>query len=174
MPIYYKELPGNMPDVRTIELIMRELRHAGFKNLILITDRGYESIKNIELYISRGQKVITSVKVSQADVLARIKAIDMSHGNPEGMTLAKKENLYYAQYEMDYTVHGKGDALIKADKYRLNLYFNPAKRAEAMCDIQRAVNEQVEAVEAMMESGEPVADREDIKKRFNMLHDTLY
>jgi transposase len=169
MPIYYKELPGNMPDVRTMELIMMELQRAGFKNLILITDRGYESIKNIELYISRGQKVITSVKVSQADVLARIKAIDMSHGNPEGMTLAKKENLYYAQYEMDYTVHGKGDALIKADKYRLNLYFNPAKRADAMCDIQHAVNEQVEAVEAMMESGEPVTDRDDIKKRFNML-----
>jgi transposase len=169
MPIYYKELPGNMPDVRTMELIMMELQRAGFKNLILITDRGYESIKNIELYISRGQKVITSVKVSQADVLARIKAIDMSHGNPKGMTLAKKENLYYAQYEMDYTVHGKGDALIKADKYRLNLYFNPAKRADAMCDIQHAVNEQVEAVEAMMESGEPVTDRDDIKKRFNML-----
>jgi hypothetical protein len=67
--------------------------------------------------------VITSAKVSQSDVLARIKAIDMSHGDPKGMTPAKKENLYYAQYEMDYTVHGKGDALIKADKYRLNLYF---------------------------------------------------
>ncbi len=73
--------------------------------------------------------MITSVKVSQGDVLKKIKEIDMSHGYPKGMTLAKKENLYYAQYGMDYTVHGKGDALIKADKYRLNLYFNPAKRA---------------------------------------------
>jgi len=169
MPIYYKELPGNMPDVRTIELIMIELRHAGFKNLVLITDRGYESVKNLELYISRGQKVITSVKVSQGDVLKKIKEIDMSHGYPKGMTLAKKENLYYAQYGMDYTVHGKGDALIKADKYRLNLYFNPAKRAEAMCDIQHAVDEQAEAAQAMMETGEPVSDRDEIKKRFNML-----
>ena len=42
MPIYYKELPGNMPDCRTIELIMKELEHAGFKNLVLITDRGYD------------------------------------------------------------------------------------------------------------------------------------
>ena len=169
MPIYYKELPGNMPDVRTIELIMIELRHAGFKNLVLITDRGYESMKNLELYISRGQKVITSVKVSQGDVLKKIKEIDMSHGYPKGMTLAKKENLYYAQYEMDYTVHGKGDVLIKADKYRLNLYFNPAKRAEAMCDIQHAVDEQAEAAQAMMETGEPVSDRDEIKKLFNML-----
>jgi hypothetical protein len=27
MPIYYKELPGNMPDCRTIELIMNVYSH---------------------------------------------------------------------------------------------------------------------------------------------------
>ena len=54
MPIYYKELPGNMPDYRTIELIMKEMEHAGFKNLVLITDRGYESMKNLEAYIANG------------------------------------------------------------------------------------------------------------------------
>ena len=75
MPIYYKELPGNMPDCRTIELIMKELEHASFKNLVLITDRGYESMKNLELYISKGQNVITSVKVSGGDVLEKIKAM---------------------------------------------------------------------------------------------------
>ena len=80
MPVYYKELPGNMPDVRTVELIMTELGHAGFKNLVLVTDRGYESMKNLELYISKGQKVITSVKVSQGDVLKKIKEMDMSRG----------------------------------------------------------------------------------------------
>ena len=30
IPIYYKELPGNMPDCSTIELIMKELEHTGF------------------------------------------------------------------------------------------------------------------------------------------------
>jgi hypothetical protein len=170
MPIYYKELPGNMPDVRTVELIMMELGHAGFKDLVLVTDRGYESMKNLELYISKGQKVITSVKVSQGDVLKKIKQIDMSRGYPEGMSIARNDNLYYAQYTMDYTVRGNGDHAIKADKYRLNLYFNPGKRAAAMCDIQHAVDEQAEAVEEIIASRKPVADRDDIKKCFNMLH----
>jgi hypothetical protein len=170
MPIYYKELPGNMPDTRTVELIMTELGHAGFKNLVLITDRGYESMKNIELYISKGQKVITSVKVSQGDVLKKIKEMDMSRGYPEGMSIAKKENIYFTQYAMDYTVRGNGDNAIKADKYRLNLYFNPEKRAAAMCDIQHAVDEQAEAIEEIIVSRKPVADRDDIKKRFNMLN----
>lgn len=170
MPIYYKELPGNMPDARTVELIMTELGHAGFKNLVLITDRGYESMKNIELYISKGQKVITSVKVSQGDVLKKIKEIDMSRGYPEGMSMARKENLYYAQYDIDYAVKGYGNNAIKADKYRLNLYFNPEKRAAAMCDIQHAVDEQAEAIEEIIASKKPVVDKNDIKKRFNMLN----
>lgn len=124
MPIYYKELPGNMPDCRTIELIMKELEHAGFKNLVLITDRGYESMKNLEAYIAKGQKIIISVKVSGSDVLGKIRAIDMSRGFPQGMTIAPKDNLYYAQYDMEYSVGGNGDNVIKADNYKLNLYYN--------------------------------------------------
>ena len=53
---------GNMPDCRMVELILTELEHAGFRNLILITDRVYESMKNLEMYIAKGQKIITSVK----------------------------------------------------------------------------------------------------------------
>ena len=30
IPIYYKELPGNMPDCSTIEFIMKKLEHIGF------------------------------------------------------------------------------------------------------------------------------------------------
>ena len=173
MPIYYKELPGNMPDCRTIELIMKELEHAGFKNLVLITDRGYESMKNLELYIAKGQKVITSVKVSGSDVLSKIKEIDMSHGFPQGMTIAPKDNLYYAQYDMDYSVGGNGDNVIKANKYKLNLYYNPLKRGEKICDIQHSVAEQSAEVDRMIVSKEPVADREDTAKRFNLLEITF-
>ena len=173
MPIYYKELPGNMPDCRTIELIMKELEHAGFKNLVLITDRGYESMKNLELYIAKGQKVITSVKVSGSDVLSKIKEIDMSHGFPQGMTIAPKDNLYYAQYDMDYSVGGNGDNVIKANKYKLNLYYNPLKRGEKICDIQHSVAEQSAEVDRMIASKEPVADREDTAKRFNLLEITF-
>ena len=173
MPIYYKELPGNMPDCRTVGLIMRELEHAGFKNLVLITDRGYESMKNLELYIAKGQKVITSVKVTGSDVMAKIKAIDMSHGFPQGMTIAPKDNLYYAQYDMEYSVKGSGDNVIKADKYRLNLYYNPLKRGEKICDIQHSVSEQSAELDIIIQTKEPVADREDTARRFNLLDITF-
>lgn len=173
MPIYYRELPGNMPDCRTIELIMKELEHAGFRNLVLVTDRGYESMKNLETYIAKGQKVITSVKVSGGDVLGKIRAIDMSRGFPQGMTIAPKDNLYYAQYDMEYSVGGNGDNVIKADNYKLNLYYNPSKRGERICDIQHAVSEQSAELDIMIRTKEPVADREDAARRFNLLDITF-
>ena len=59
--------------------------------------------------------------------------------------------------------------MIKADKYRLNLYYNPLKRGEKICDIQHSVSEQSEEVDLLIKSGESVADREDTAKRFNLL-----
>lgn len=55
---------------------------------------------------------------------------------PQGMTIAPKDNLYYAQYDMEYSVGGNGDNVIKADNYKLNLYYNPSKRGEKICDIK--------------------------------------
>lgn len=141
MQIYYRELPGNMPDCRTFELIMKELEHAGFKNFVLITDTGYESMKNLELCISKAQKVITSVKVFGSDVLNKIKEIDMSHGFHQGMTIALKDNFYYAQYDLDCSVGDNVGNVIKANKYKLNLYYNPLNCGEKICDMQHSVVE---------------------------------
>ena len=129
--------------------------------------------KEVVMTVAVGQKVITSVKVSGSDVLNKIKEIDMSHGFPQGMTIAPKDNLYYAQYDMDYSVGGNGDNVIKANKYKLNLYYNPLKRGEKICDIQHSVSEQSAELDILIATKEPVADCEDTIKRFNLLEITF-
>lgn len=59
MPVYYRTFPGNIPDSRSLETILLDLKHAGFQDMILITDRGYESIKNLERYILNGQSMVS-------------------------------------------------------------------------------------------------------------------
>lgn len=175
MPIYYLELPGNMPDSRTIEMIVPELEHAGFKNVVLITDRGYESMKNPEVYIANNQKVIISVKCGQGEALKAIKAIDLSTGVPEGMAFSKDNNLFYKQYDLDYKVQGSGDHIIEADRLRLNAYFDIHKRADDLARVQMAITTQTEVVQAMYESGKPVPkeDRETFRKENNSLYAML-
>ena len=169
MPIYYLELPGNMPDSRTVELILTELEHAGFRNLVLITDRGYESLKNLELCIARGQKIITSVKVSQGEPLRLIKSLDMGKGFPEGMSVAPKEGIYFMQRDCEYSVKGNGDNVIEARKYKLNLYFNPFKRAEDQLEMEQAAVEQSRLMDGIVKDGSPVEDVDATARRFNLL-----
>lgn len=171
LPIYYLELPGNMPDSRTIEMIVTELEHAGFKNVILITDRGYESMKNLEVYIAKNQKVITSVKCGQGEALKAIKSIGLSTGVPEGMTFSKDTNLFYRQYSLDYQVQGNGEHVIKADRMKLNLYFDIRKRADDLARVQMAITTQTEVVQAVCEAGEPVPkeDRDTFRKENNFM-----
>lgn len=74
---------------------------------------------------------------------------------------------------MEYSVGGNGDNVIKSDNYKLNLYYNPSKRGEKICDIQHAVSEQSAELDIMIRTKEPVADREDTIKRFNLLDITF-
>jgi molybdopterin/thiamine biosynthesis adenylyltransferase len=64
-----------MPDTRTLDIILKDLEHAGFKNIILITDRGYESLRNLETHILHKQAMIMCTKVTQKDVANAIKNI---------------------------------------------------------------------------------------------------
>lgn len=169
MPIYYKELPGNIPDSRTLDLIIKELEDAGFSNLVLITDRGYESMKNLETCIAKKQKVITSVKVGGGEVLKKIREIDMSKGYPSNMEIAERENLYYAQYDMAYDVEGNGGCVVKSQKYKLNLYFDPVKHSEAICDVQHAVREQSAVAQGLIGRKDPAIDKKDVERALNLL-----
>lgn len=169
MPIFYLELPGNMPDSRTVELIMKELEHAGFHNLILITDRGYESLKNLELYISKKQKVIASVRTGQGDVLKKIKAIDLSSGVPEGMSYDPKSELFYSRYDCEYSVKGNGENVIEADRLRINLYFSVEGRAHAITAMQNDIAEQTRVAEGLVVSGDPVTDEKALSRQLSML-----
>lgn len=173
MPIFYLELPGNMPDSRTVELILKELEHAGFRNLILITDRGYESLKNLELYISKRQKVIASVKVGQGDVLKKIKAIDLSSGVPEGMSYDAKRGLFYSQYDCSRSVKGSGDNVIEADRLKINLYFSVEGRAQAIKAMQNDIAGQAMEAQRLIDNGETIVDGKSLARQLDMLVLTL-
>ena len=51
LPFYYRKLAGNIPDVKTIRQLVRELDILGYNKVKLVMDRGFYSASNInELY----------------------------------------------------------------------------------------------------------------------------
>ena len=166
MPIYYRTFPGNIPDSRSVETILLDLRHAGFPLLVLITDRGYESVRNMERYILDGQPLIRWVKVRQKMVLDRIRAFGSFIHSPEGMEVDEDSRIYYRQYDIDYKVEVRSGVEKDADRLRLNLYFDPMRRSEELTSLDVAIKHQRAALEDIRQGGLPVDDDESIRKNY--------
>ena len=173
MPVYYRTFPGNIPDSRSLETVLADLKNAGFKDLILITDRGYESVRNLETYIDKGQPMVMGTKVGQSHVRKEIDGFgDFGH-HPEAMEIDAAERIYYKQYELEYRIEGKRDNVKKADKLRLNLYFDPVRRSQELIDLDVALKEQKESLEGILRDGSPLDDDATIKRIYRF-YDLVY
>lgn len=164
MPIYYRTFPGNMPDSRSIETVMTDMEHAGFKNVVFITDRGYTSVQNIERYILKDQRAIMSVKVGLKMVSDRIRELGAFSTRPDGMSLDRDNELYYKQYDIDYEINCRGGSVKRADRMKLNLYFDPSIRGDQIKRTDIKVSFQKEGLDAMISSGETVTDEKAVRK----------
>lgn len=166
MPVYYRTFPGNIPDSRSVETLLTDLRHAGFPDIALLTDRGYESIQNLERYILNGQKMIMCVKTGQSFVLKHILEYGDFAGAPEQMSIDIDTKVFYKQYDLDYRVVGNGDTVHIADKFKLNIYFDSMKRGSDIMNLSAEVEMQRQALQDMKDSSYPLDDDATIKRLY--------
>lgn len=47
LPFYYRKLAGNIPDVKTLQVLIRDLDILGYSRVKLVTDRGFYSAGNV-------------------------------------------------------------------------------------------------------------------------------
>ena len=167
MPVYYRTFPGNMPDSRSIDVILADLEHAGFKNLVLVTDRGYETIRNLEKYILRGQSIVMCAKTSQKDVAAAIRNLGEFGTRPEGMMIDPEAKIYYVQYDMTYDVKSIGGTVKKSSKLKLNLYFDPVRRSHELMEMDICLTLQESVLNEMLVNKEVLSDDNTLKRDFN-------
>ena len=167
MPVYYRTFPGNMPDSRGLDVVLLDLEHAGFKELILITDRGYESLRNLEKYILRGQSMIMCVKSGQGDALKAIKELGEFGGRPDGMAIDPYARIYHKQYEIDYEVKSTGQATRKSDRLKLNLYFDPIRRGLELMELDITLSFQEASLSELLKCKGVFCDAATIKRDYS-------
>ena len=167
MPVYYRTFPGNIPDSRSVETILTDISHAGFPKVILVTDRGYESVQNLERYILRGQPMIMCVKMRQKIVLDKISEFGPIEGKPGDMLFDAESRLYYRQYDLEYDVRGNGDTVHKADRMKLDLFFDPYRRAAEQTDLAVEIETQRSSLQSILDAGGCVDDDVSLKKNYN-------
>ena len=159
-PVFYQTLPGNVPDSKSLPVILKDLHQAGYRNLVLVTDRGYECQRTLELCILRRQKLLTAANVDRSRILQRIRELDSMSGQPTGMDWMPEEEVFCRQYELEMQLHGRGGKEVSADKLRLNLYFDPVVRARKLVELQNTLAEQEEGLRKRQKAEIPVPDSE--------------
>ena len=74
LPFYYRKLAGNIPDVKTIRELIRELDVLGYEKIKLVMDRGYYSADNINA-LSALQKHLSARSARRRIITSTITAI---------------------------------------------------------------------------------------------------
>jgi len=165
---YYRTFPGNMPDSRSLGVILLDLEHADFKDLVLITDRGYDTLRNLEKYILRGQSMLTCAKTSQKEVIKAIQELGEFGTRPEGMVVDPEAKIYFKQYDIDYQVESVGQTVKASDRLKLNLYFDPIRRSLELMELDIALTIQEATLVRLLENRNVLGDDAAIK------HDYCY
>ncbi len=163
-PIYYRTFPGNMPDCRTFEIIVNALDAVGFKSLQLITDRGYETIKNLERSILDDRQLITAASTSRALVSKRIRAYEGFDTRPASMSFDRVRMIFYEQFQETYVVETAKKTQKKADKLRVNLFFDPEVRARQAKQLEAEILSQQELLDTLLTDREPIDDVEKLQR----------
>jgi hypothetical protein len=165
-PVYYRTFPGNMPDSRSLETILADLDHAGFKDLILVTDRGYDTLRNLEKYILRGQSMVMCAKAGQREVAKAIHGLGEFGARPEGMAIDPDVKIYYIQYDLEYEVESIGQTAKASNLLKLNLYFDPIRRGLELMELDIALSIQGATLSELLKSNGILGDDATIKREY--------
>ena len=63
LSFYYRELPGNITDVKTVRQLMAEFDVMGYKKVNMVFDRGFYSKDNIDALYKNHQKFVIGVQL---------------------------------------------------------------------------------------------------------------
>lgn len=110
--------------------------------------------------------MILCVKTGQKEVLRVIRELGEFSIRPEGMAVDSDEKIYYKQYDIDYEVKGTGKSTKRADRLKLNLYFDAMRRTQELVELEICLNLQEEALTELLENQSVLDDNTTIKRDY--------
>lgn len=170
LPFYYRKIAGNIPDVKTIRELLRELDVLGYEKIKLVMDRGYYSAENINALYRGHLKFLcgtsTSLKFAK-DFIREIGAdkdrYEHYNSDLELYVFSKTISWNYEQ-ERPY----KGDVIKEERRMYLHLYFNPDKCS----DDGKILNKKLDTLKEELLSGKRVPEHEREYSKYFVVKET--
>ena len=132
LPFYYRKLPGNIADVKTIKNLIADMDFLEYKKIKLVMDRGFYSEENINALFQNHLKFLMAAKLSLTFVK---NELDTVRDDLRTWTnYSQKYELYALTQSVRWSYSQKrpykGDTLAGERRMYLHLYFNSEKALE--------------------------------------------
>ena len=170
LPFYYRKLPGNATDVKTIFELVTELNQISIDKIKLVMDRGFYSKANInKLYQSRF-KFLVCVSTRLSFVKEYIDEIWSDRTDYDHRNRSYGEYMFAKTIEWDYEQKRpyKGDMLKEKRRMYLHLFFNEEKETEQ----NQAFNARLDELKDELTSGNLVKKHETAYRQFFTVEET--
>jgi transposase len=125
LPIYYKKLPGNIVDVKTIENATKDLDFFDLNKIKLVMDRVFFSNKNVDILFDKKFRFLMGAKLSVKYI------IDKIIHNRDDIINFNNYNLQTKNYCKTFVININQLKKIKSNRKRniyLHMYFDDYKR----------------------------------------------
>ena len=167
LPFYYRKIAGNIPDVKTVRELIRELDILGYEKIKLVMDRGYYSADNINALYKDHMKFLCGTATTLRFAKEFVREIGSNKDCYEAYDSELELYIFTKTISWDYEQARpyKGDSIKGERRMYLHLYYNPDKQV----DDAKAFNRKLDALKEELLSGKRVPEHEkDYKKYFDV------
>ena len=132
LPFYYRKLPGNIPDVKTLKNLLADMDFLGFGKVKLVMDRGFYSKDNVNALYQNHLKFLMATKVSLKFVRKELDKVRDTIRTRSNYNTMYQLHAHTAMISWDYTQNRpyKGDIIKESRRMYLHIYYNGEKALE--------------------------------------------
>jgi len=161
MPVLYQQLPGNIPDLRTVELLHKLLEHAGCPEATWLTDRGYPTQSVLDFLLWKGLPFICCIKSSSSIVSSLIASI---RDGRLAMEINVETRTYELQQEVPYYYEDRSGKGRKAARLKANIFFDSVRKSVEERDLDVALKQQRLLLEDLKNQQLVISEEQDLKR----------
>lgn len=167
-PVYYRSYTGNTPDVSTVSNLISEITRIGVnRNAILVSDKGYSSVHNINQFLLRGIDFILNCRTGYLfarQIIAESiqKLDDFCSYNPQIQCYCLTQKHIWSYPTYDKTASGR--AVKDKTTLYIHVYLDKDIRAEGEKNLLRGT---ILPILEKMRNNQPLTQEEEsAKNRF--------
>lgn len=170
LPFYYRKLPGNIADVKTVKNMLSDLDFLNLNKVYLVMDRGFYSAENINSLYQEHQKFLIGARVSLKYVKEQIDTVrdsirEWTNYNERHEVFATMVPL---KWEYSQKRPYKQDTIKAERRVYLHLYYNGERAVEQ----ERRLSTQLLQLQKELQDGERNPEHARLYDKYFEIHET--